>query len=45
MIALKDVGYKTEDGMQILQDINLEIGQGECVVIAGPSGSGKSTLG
>ena len=45
MIALKDIGYKTEDGMQILQDINLEIGQGECVVIAGPSGSGKSTLG
>ncbi|WNQ10873.1 amino acid ABC transporter ATP-binding protein [Paenibacillus aurantius] len=28
----------------VLQDINLEIGQGEVVVVIGPSGSGKSTL-
>ena len=29
---------------QALKDINLEISQGEVVVIIGPSGSGKSTL-
>src|SRR5215208_4585935 len=28
----------------VLEDINLHVGEGEKVVIAGPSGSGKSTL-
>lgn len=30
--------------LHVLQDISLEINQGEVVVICGPSGSGKSTL-
>jgi ABC-type polar amino acid transport system ATPase subunit len=30
--------------LHVLQDINLHVGEGEKVVIAGPSGSGKSTL-
>jgi len=30
--------------LHVLRDVNLEIGQGEAVVIIGPSGSGKSTL-
>jgi putative ABC transport system ATP-binding protein len=29
---------------QVLQNINLEIGQGELVIMTGPSGSGKTTL-
>jgi polar amino acid transport system ATP-binding protein len=29
---------------QVLKDINLEVAQGEVVVVCGPSGSGKSTL-
>lgn len=35
---------KYYDKFQALKDINLEISQGEVVVIIGPSGSGKSTL-
>jgi putative ABC transport system ATP-binding protein len=29
---------------QVLQDISLEIGQGELIIMTGPSGSGKTTL-
>ena len=29
---------------QVLRDVDLRIGEGECIVICGPSGSGKSTL-
>ena len=31
-------------GKQILHDINLEVNQGETMVVIGPSGSGKSTI-
>ena len=30
--------------LQVLKDINLEVGRGEHIVLCGPSGSGKSTL-
>jgi general L-amino acid transport system ATP-binding protein len=30
--------------LHVLQDINLEVAQGERIVVCGPSGSGKSTL-
>ncbi|MFA6625240.1 MAG: ATP-binding cassette domain-containing protein, partial [Bacilli bacterium] len=29
---------------QVLQDISLDVHQGECIAIIGSSGSGKSTL-
>lgn len=50
MIKVSDL-HKTftlhmRDGLQIpvFSGIDLEVRQGECVVLAGPSGSGKSTL-
>ena len=35
---------KSFDGLEGLQDISLNVGEGEIVSIIGPSGSGKSTL-
>jgi len=36
--------YKRYGSVEILKDVNLEIGSGEFVVFVGPSGCGKSTL-
>jgi putative ABC transport system ATP-binding protein len=47
LIELKDVSklYGFGDATSVaLDEVNLTIGQGECVAVMGPSGSGKSTL-
>ena len=36
--------HKKYDDLTILEDVNLEVGKGEVVVIIGPSGCGKSTF-
>lgn len=43
MISFKNVDKWFGD-LHVLNDINLDVAQGEVVVICGPSGSGKSTL-
>lgn len=43
MLELKNIGYKTEDGKEILKDINLKI-EDRFIAITGPNGSGKSTF-
>jgi Fe-S cluster assembly ATP-binding protein len=43
MLSLKNLTVQA-DGEEILKDINLEINEGEKVVLFGPNGSGKSTL-
>ena len=43
MLELKHI-KKTYDGLTILNDINLQINDGEIVSILGPSGCGKTTL-
>ncbi len=42
MIAFRDVS-KAYDGLSALSGLNLEVAEGEMVVLIGPSGGGKST--
>lgn len=44
VIRFKNVSFAYESGSPVLQDVNLEIHEGESVAVVGPSGSGKSTL-
>jgi putative ABC transport system ATP-binding protein len=47
LVVIRDVSKSYQRGTQILsvlQDINIEIAEGEFLALMGPSGSGKSTL-
>lgn len=43
-IELRNIGFKSIDGHEILKDINLNIRPGEKILLEGKNGAGKSTL-
>jgi osmoprotectant transport system ATP-binding protein len=43
MIRLTGVGKTYDDGTVAVQELDLEVGKGELIVLVGPSGCGKST--
>ena len=43
-INLEQVGFAYEPGQPVLRNVNLTVGQGETVGLAGPTGAGKSTV-
>ena len=43
-LKIKDLSFSHEEGSQILNNANLDIGMGDFISILGPSGSGKTTL-
>ncbi len=43
-ISLKNISKTFPDGTEALHDVNLEVNQGEFIVLVGPSGCGKTTL-
>ncbi len=44
LLTVKDLNVRVED-KEILNDVNITIGEGETHVLMGPNGTGKSTLG
>ncbi|USZ13999.1 ATP-binding cassette domain-containing protein [Moraxella sp. FZFQ2102] len=44
MIQVQGVGFRLDNGTQILDDVNLSLQTGQVVALIGPNGAGKSTL-
>lgn len=44
MIQIKNLSFRYASGKSVLEDINLEIKEGEVLSIIGKNGAGKSSL-
>jgi len=43
-IRLRSVGFRYEDGRDVLRDVDLRLPRGKTVALVGPSGAGKTTI-
>jgi cobalt/nickel transport system ATP-binding protein len=43
-ITVRNLTYKYPDGTKALEDVNMEVYEGERIVIVGPNGAGKTTF-
>jgi ATP-binding cassette subfamily B protein len=43
-IVFEHVDFAYEDGVPVLKDFNLRVGQGETIALVGPTGGGKTTI-
>jgi len=43
-VELEDVSFGYRPGQRVLEDVDLQLGEGEFVAVAGPNGGGKTTL-
>ena len=43
-VLLAGVSFGYRPGQRVLEDVNLRLGEGEFVAVAGPNGGGKTTL-
>jgi len=43
-VELRDVSFAYASGRPVLENVNLALGEGEFVAVAGPNGGGKTTL-
>ena len=43
-VVLSDVAFGYRPGQRVLEGVDLELGEGEFVAVAGPNGGGKTTL-
>jgi len=44
MIQVAELGFSTEDGIKVLEDVHLRVDRGELVFLSGPPSAGKSLL-
>ena len=44
MIKIEDVSFRYKNSENVLENINLEINEGEFISIVGKNGTGKSTI-